>query len=100
MRSMQKAGIYHIAAQMTPNSAAVFPGALPLDLAGGYAPRPPLSRATRSVSFLPTFRTKPVVVFTLIFSFNGKKIVSFNMSAIFDYDFRDYWTIGVLRVRS
>ena len=31
------------------NSAVVFPGALPLDPAGGCAPRPPLSRASRSV---------------------------------------------------
>ena len=61
MRSMQNSGIYHVAAQQ-PNTTYVFPGALPLDPAGGYAPRPPLSRvgyaprpplsrASRSFSF-------------------------------------------------
>ena len=66
---MQNAGIYHIASQLCsqPNSAAVFPGALPLDPAVGYAPRPPLSRATRSVSFLPTFRTTSVIKHNAIY---------------------------------
>jgi len=50
---MQNSGIYHVAAQLCsqPNTTYVFPGALPLDLAGGYAPRPPLPRASRSFSF-------------------------------------------------
>ena len=97
---MQNAGIYHIAAQMTPNSAAVFPGALPLNPAGGYAPKPALSRATRSVSFLPTFRTASVVVFTLMFCFNGKKIVNFNMAAIGHLGLRFSWLLDNRRVPS
>ena len=54
---MQNAGIYHIhnAAQMTAELGSSVPR--------GSAPGPPLSRATRSVSILPTFRTTSVVVF-------------------------------------
>jgi hypothetical protein len=38
---MQNAGIYHIAVCSQPNSlTAVFPGALPLDPAGGMPPDP------------------------------------------------------------
>ena len=60
---MQNAGIYHIAHRgvHSINSATVFPGALPLDPAGGAAPRPPYSRASRSYTFAPTYRTTSFV---------------------------------------
>ena len=65
-----------------------------------WTPLPPLSRATHSVSFLPSFRPTSVVVFVaLIFVFYWK-IVNFNMAAIAHLGLRFSWLWNHRRVPS